>query len=48
LVMRAVLIAVVVAAGATLGNLIGRPARRRLIHFQNRLPRRRLSPRKNN
>ncbi len=42
LLMRAVLIAVVIAAGATLGNLIGRPARRRLIHFQNRLPRRRL------
>ncbi len=43
LILRAILIAVVVAAGATLGNLIGRPARRRLIHYQNRLPRRRLS-----
>lgn len=41
--MRAVLIAIVVASGATLGNLIGRPARRRVIYLQNRLPRRRLS-----
>lgn len=48
LLMRAILIAVVVAAGATFGNLIGRPARRRLIHFQNRLPRRRLSVTKKN
>lgn len=46
LLLRALLIAVVIAAGATLGNLIGRPARRRLIHYQNRLPRRRLSVRK--
>lgn len=43
LLFRGVLIAVVVAAGATFGNLIGRPARRRLIHFQNRLPERKLS-----
>lgn len=43
LLLRAVLIAVVVAAGATFGNMIGRPARRRLIHYQNRLPRRKLS-----
>lgn len=38
LVIRAVLIAVVVATGAAFGNLIGRPARSRHIHFQNRLP----------
>lgn len=43
LLTRAVLIAVVVAAGATFGNLIGRPAMRRLIYLQNRLPKRRLS-----
>lgn len=46
LLLRAVLIAVAIAAGATLGNLIGRPARRRLIHRQNRLPLRRLSLRR--
>lgn len=38
LVIRAILIAVVVATGAAFGNLIGRPARRRHIHYQNRLP----------
>ena len=46
LLLRALLIAVIVAAGATFGNLLGRPARRRLIRVQNRLPARRLSPRK--
>ncbi len=40
---RAVLIAVAISAGVTLGNMIGRPSRRRLIYIQNRLPRRRLS-----
>lgn len=43
LLLRAILIAVVVAAGATLGNLVGRPAMRRLIYLQNRLPRPHLS-----
>ena len=43
LLLRAVLIAAAIAAGATLGNLIGRPARRRLIRMQNRLPRPRFS-----
>lgn len=43
--MRALLIAVVVAAGATFGNLLGRPARRRLVHIHNRLPRHRLGER---
>lgn len=39
LLVRAILIAVTVAAGATVGNIIGRPAQRRLIHIQNQLPR---------
>lgn len=45
LLLRALLIAVIVAAGATFGNLLGRPARRRLIHIHNRLPRHRLGKR---
>lgn len=43
--MRALLIAIIVAAGATFGNLLGRPARRRLVHIHNRLPRHRLGER---
>lgn len=39
---QAVMIGFAVAAGASLGNLIGRPLRRRFIRFYNRLPRRRL------
>lgn len=48
ILLRALMIALAVAAGATLGNLIGRPARRRLIHFQNRLPFHRLSAHRKN
>lgn len=40
--MRAVAIGVAVAAGASLGNMIGRPLRRRFVQLYNRLPRRRL------
>lgn len=40
---RAVMIGLAVAAGATLGNMVGRPLRRRVIQLYNRLPRRRLS-----
>lgn len=39
---RAVGIGVAVATGASLGNMIGRPLRRRFVHLYNRLPRRRL------
>jgi uncharacterized membrane protein YjjP (DUF1212 family) len=38
LVIRAVLIAIVVATGAAFGNLIGRPAQSRHIHHYNRIP----------
>jgi uncharacterized membrane protein YjjP (DUF1212 family) len=38
LVVRAILIAIVVATGAAFGNLIGRPAQSRHIHHYNRLP----------
>lgn len=41
--MRAIMIGFAVAAGATLGNMIGRPLRRRMIRLYNRLPRRKLS-----
>lgn len=41
--LQAVMIGFAVAAGATLGNMIGRPVRRRVIRFYNRLPHRRLS-----
>lgn len=40
---RAIMVGLAVAAGATLGNMIGRPLRRRMIRLYNRLPRRRLS-----
>lgn len=40
---KAVLIALAVATGASLGNVIGRPLRRRAIQLYNRLPRRQLS-----
>ena len=40
---RAIMIGLAVAAGATLGNMVGRPLRRRAIRLYNRLPRRRLS-----
>ena len=40
---RAVAIGLAVAAGASFGNMIGRPLRRRAIRLYNRLPRRRLS-----
>lgn len=39
---RAVAIGVAVATGASLGNIIGRPLRRRFIHLYNKLPRRQL------
>lgn len=42
LLLRALLIAIVVAAGVTFGNLIGRPARTRHVRTTNRLPHRRL------
>lgn len=40
---QAVMIGFGVAAGAALGNMIGRPIRRRVIRLYNRLPRRKLS-----
>lgn len=43
---RAVMIGLAVATGASLGNLIGRPLRRRMINFYNRLPRRNLNSRR--
>lgn len=43
ILLRAVAVGLAVAAGATLGNIIGRPLRRRMIALSNRLPRRRLS-----
>lgn len=43
ILLRAVLIALSIAAGASFGNIVGRPMRRKLIQLQNRLPRRRLS-----
>ena len=44
ILMRAVAIGVAVAAGATLGNMIGRPLRRQVVELSNKLPKRRLSP----
>ena len=41
--VQAVMIGLAVASGATLGNMIGRPLRRRLIRLYNKLPRRKLS-----
>lgn len=41
--LRALLIALSIAAGASFGNIVGRPMRRKLIQLQNRLPRRQLS-----
>ncbi len=46
LLLRAVLIAFVVAAGVTFGNLLGRASRRRTLHYRNRLPQHRLARRK--
>ena len=43
LLSRAVMIGLAVAAGASFGNMIGRPLRRRFTRLYNRLPRRRLS-----
>lgn len=43
--MRAVAIGLAVATGATLGNMVGRPLRRRMKAFSNKLPHRRLSRR---
>lgn len=43
LLLRAVLIAITIAAGASFGNIVGRPMRRQIIKLQNRLPRRRLN-----
>lgn len=45
ILLRALLIALAIAAGATLGNIIGRPTRRRLIYLQNRLPKPRFGRR---
>lgn len=42
ILMNALLLALAIAAGATFGNLIGRPVRRTLIRAQNALPRRKL------
>ncbi|MEO6761741.1 MAG: threonine/serine exporter family protein [Candidatus Saccharimonadales bacterium] len=42
LLLTALLIALAIAAGATLGNLIARPIRRTLVRAQNALPRRNL------
>ncbi|MDO4774163.1 MAG: threonine/serine exporter family protein [Candidatus Saccharibacteria bacterium] len=42
ILLRAVGIGAAVATGASLGNMIGRPLRRRFVHLYNRLPRRRL------
>lgn len=41
--LRALLIAVVIAAGASFGNILGRPMRRKLVQIHNRLPLRALS-----
>ena len=41
-IARAVMIGLTVAAGATFGNMIGRPLRRRMIQIYNHLPRRKL------
>ena len=40
---RALVIGLAIAAGATLGNIVGRPLRRRISKAYNRLPRRKLS-----
>ncbi|OYW83860.1 hypothetical protein B7Z17_05000, partial [Candidatus Saccharibacteria bacterium 32-49-10] len=40
---QAVAIGLAIAAGATLGNMIGRPLRRRMIELYNTLPKRKLS-----
>lgn len=46
LLLRALLIAVVVAAGVTFGSLLGRSARTRHVRLTNRLPHRHLGRRK--
>lgn len=46
LLLRALLIAIVIAAGVTFGNLIGRPARIRSIKLENILPHWRLGRRR--
>lgn len=38
ILLRAFMIAITIAAGASFGNIIGRPMRRRLIKLQNQLP----------
>lgn len=43
MLLRALLIAVAIAAGASFGNIVGRPVRRKLVQLHNRLPRRRLN-----
>lgn len=43
--LQAFLIALSIAAGASFGNIIGRPVRRKLVQFHNRLPNRRLNRR---
>lgn len=42
LLLTALLIALAIAAGATLGNLVARPIRRTLVRAQNALPQRKL------
>jgi uncharacterized membrane protein YjjP (DUF1212 family) len=42
ILMNALLLALSIAAGATLGNLIARPVQRTLVRAQNALPRRKL------
>lgn len=43
ILLNALVLALAIAAGATLGNLIARPVRRTLIRAQNALPRRKLN-----
>lgn len=45
MLLRALLIAVAIAAGASFGNIAGRPVRRKLVQLHNRLPNRRLNRR---
>lgn len=42
LLVRAVLIAIAIAAGASFGVMVGRPTRRSFVRLRNRLPQRRL------
>ena len=43
ILIQAFLIAITIAAGATFGNLVGRPVRRRIVRLHNQLPIRKLS-----